>query len=535
MDRVTASDQAQRWQRRLSKLKLPVFRDDRTALLRQLGDPNSTAVRIGEQVVDHPLICLHLFCEINRYELDSRPIVDPGHAISMLGLDNCASLLRALPVFPEGGATPEFQRVVSNSLWAAEWAQYLSDELRLTQQRGVYWRALFHRSSRWLAALAAPTQLEGLQHKAGEHFVPSGLSKEYRLLGSDSWQLGRLLPALKEAPRISRDEFLAWRRLKKRDWIAASRLPLCAPNTPAGLRRSHYLDLTEDSRELNVLRQHSAGAVLLANLLIDELDYCWYSRQSQRLIRLAAAWLKQSPDQVELRLKQLALNISHQYPQFGPGPAARLLCQWPGQNSSYWQPDTPEVETSKPLTTHQRLARDLDRVKQVHHQLRQAPPNTFKQLIELLLDGLHHGLGAEHVTLWLPHHDRNMLLPQYALADQEPVRVPIGLSRPSLFNKLVEKPRELHLHRGHALWNKLPGYFRAKVSEGECLFRSLFHNQRAIAVLYLDRGDSDKGFQAQEIRLFHTLMQDFEWALQQLSQRKAPAQGARAPVQSTKT
>lgn len=532
MDRVTASDQTQHWQRRLSKLKLPVSRNDRAELLKQLADPNGTAIRIGQRLNNNPLTCLHLFSEANRYELNADPIIDPSHAISMLGLDNCASLFRALPVFPEAGANLQFRRVISNSLLAAELAQHLANKLRLAHSRDAYWCALYHCSSRWLLALAAPDKLDALQRKQNETAAPNHLNSEQQLLGCDSWQLGEMLPKIALLPRISKEYFLAWKSLTKKDWIAASRLILCTEKKSIGRCRGHYLDLVEGSSALKRLKNHSAGAVILANLLVDELDKCWHSRQSQRLIRLTASWLQQPPERVDAHIKQLALKVSNNHPIFAPGPAGRLLAQWPGQTSQVWQPES-KIETPNKASQRQaQIGRDLELIKKIHRRLRQPNDFDFKRILELLLKALHQGLGAEHVTLWLPHTSRNMLIPQYALADIEPIRTPIGLSRQSLFNKLLEKPRELHLQPGHAYWNQVPGYFKANTSEGECLFRSLFHRERPIAILYLDRGDSRKGFKPQEINLFHTLIRDFEWALQQLGARKSSAQSKPAPVQS---
>lgn len=168
------------------------------------------------------------------------------------------------------------------------------------------------------------------------------------------------------------------------------------------------------------------------------------------------------------------------YPQIFP-PARWLVMQageWPRPPA---KAEAKAPEPAKP--TFEDFLRELQRTGHT--------PASFNQVMALAIRALSEGIGVQRIVFALLLAGQNALKARYVVgaSGDDPLRgFHIDLGAPHIVTRLMLKPQSIWLNRGNQAQYEalLPKSLRQSVGEGEFFAMSLFVEDKAVGLFYVD-------------------------------------------------
>jgi hypothetical protein len=493
------------WLQVLEPKPLPV--DDRvrnTAL--QLLEQGGTATALAPVLLRDPALVVLLFREANqalaRYDREAHTL---EHAISLLGVGRVQNLLEQAPTLaPDHPQAEAYRLKLLRSRHAAAQAQLWAEGTGLWPGEEVFWATLLAAAPMWLLWLEAGALLHKIDLFRAKHGAV-GKKQVHELFGCDSYEVAAALAVCWRLPTLSQ---LGWQRAaigSQRQWIA--------------LEHSAHLDEspTVPDRALTELCHHPALIVALANALAAEADWDWYSRRSQRLLRIAATACRRPLATIISYCHQSAAAISHDYGDCaGQSPGAKLLCHW--QQAHCWFKPLPAPQ-AEPVATPNSADRILAAAVQ---KLRNpAAVGGVREALTLGLQALHAGIGfARAAILFVKPSSQELQTVLSAGTEQHPaLRQFRGAAQNNpLLTQLLSKPVCLLVDRGNRdkyLYH-LPESFRAAIDCDNFVLMAVFAGTRPVALIYADIAPRSLDSGTRQHTLFKQLCQTLSQTLTQL-------------------
>lgn len=506
------------WLQVLEPIQLPVDGAVRAAALDLLAE-GASATAMVPVLLDDPALVLLLYREANRalarYDREAHTL---EHAISLLGAGRVQKLLEAAPLLATDHPNAEAYRLkLLRSRHAAAQARLWAEGTGLWPGEEVFWATLLAAAPLWLLWLEAGELLHKVDLFRAEHGAV-GKKQVRELFGCNTYEIAAELAERWMLPKMSQ---LGWKRSvtgSLRQWIA--------------LEHSAHLNEapTIPSRELTELCHQPALVVALANALAAEADWDWYSRRSQRLLRIAATACRRSVATLVSYCHQTAAAVSRDYADSDmPSPGAKLLCYWK-QAHCWFKPKPIEVSAPQPRAASAPTSASAaatpsaaDRILAACLQKLRNPAsvNGVRDALELGVKALHEGIGCRRVAVLLVKPgsrelqtvlsagaEKNLPLRQFRFAAQNN----------QLFTQLLQKPVCLLIDADNRAkyWQHLPESFRTAIGCDNFALMSVFAGERPVALVYVDNTPAALGSGSRQHTLFKQLCQQLSQTLGQL-------------------
>lgn len=497
---------AQAWADYLEERTLPVRSSVLTRFRRLLQNPDTPLNRLAPVIRSDPALSLQVTRLAQKmHSAKGSTVTGIDHAINSVGFDQLAQLsemLQSLRVNPHSMQQKMYFRAIADSQHAASQAAELCRHRGLPFVEEVRLAALLYGFGHWLLWLHAPLHKHEYQKKVLLEKVDVALAEQdvfgctVQALSVElarRWNLPELtLAALNHDTSPSRDDL----QLLHRRAMADTRLS------------------DEELRQINLLTQERFFPVKLGNWLALTSTRSWQSRKTLRLYDIAADFLRWPRDKLVARLHQTCAQAARQYHVPGTlSPAAQLLFL-PSAGTCFGLLDIRELQqlqqhypappppaprppaisrvSAPPLEALSHASRSI--YDQTLHQLQTGSAELTRpaQVLNLLLQGLHQGLGLARTALLLIHPQTRRLHCSCALGMDKTSalqQLDLDLEIPSLFKRLAEKPAGIWLDasRRKMLQPMLPDAF-LRALQGDCLLMSLFDRNGLVAMVYADNG-----------------------------------------------
>lgn len=493
------------WLQALEPKPLPVDDRVRSAALNVLA-AGGNAHALIPVLQDDPALVVLLFREANqalaRYDREAHTL---EHAISLLGVGRVQTLLEQAPALaPDHPHAEAYRLKLLRSRHAAAQARLWVEGTGLWPSEEVFWATLLAAAPMWLLWLEAGTLLHQIDLFRAEHGAV-GKKQVHELFGCDSYEVAATLAERWRLPTLSQ---LGWQRTtigSLRQWIA--------------LEHSAHLDEapTIPNRALTELCHQPALIVALANALAAEADWDWYSRRSQRLLRIAATACRRSLATIISYCHQTAAAISRDYgDSAGLSPGTKLLCHW--QQAHCWFKPAPAPQPA-PATTPNSADRTLAATVQ---KLRNPTAvGGVREALTLALHALHSGIGfARAAILLVKPGSRELQTVLSAGTDQAPALRQFRYVTPSnaLLTQLLSKPICLLVDQGNRdkYLHHLPESLRAAIHCDNFALMAVFAGERPVALIYADTTPNPLASGSRQHTLFKQLCQTLSQTLTQL-------------------
>lgn len=476
------------WLELLEPMAAPVDAGVRDEVLKLLASGGNTAVA-AQRMLRDPALVLLLFREANRalarYDREAHTL---EHALGLLGVGRVQQLLQKVPTLdPAHPSAALYRAALLRSHHAAAQARLWADGTGLWPAEEVFWSTLLSWSPLWLLCLEAGPAVAAM----GETRARQGAISPARIAELIGCSHSALCAALAERWQLPQMSRLSWQPKASgtfRQWVAlehAARLD-DAPVIP--------------TRELSELCHHPALVVALANILAEEADWDWYSRRCLRLLSIAATACRRPLATIIGYVHQTAAAVSREHSGGGlHTPGAKLLSYW--RQARLWVPDKPPAQ--EPAKSAAQAAAPADAapaatssgdavllaatVKQLRDPTR---AGGVRETLELAVQALHRGAGFRRVAVLFVRPNGELQTVLSAGAEQAPAlrQFRFESKNSQLLTQLLGKPVCLLVDNdNHAkYWPHLPAPLRAAIACDNFALMSVFAQQRAVALIYVD-------------------------------------------------
>jgi HD-like signal output (HDOD) protein len=489
---------------------LPVRASTAARLNKALDHPSSNLLTLAPIIRTDPVLCLHVTRAAQGLLHDKEgKIAGIEHAVQALGFDRIAQLLSQVTPFrlnPASTVHTLFMRAVADSHHASTQAADWQGRKNASNTEEIRLAALLYGCIHWCAWLYAPLHKEAYQRKVIEEGVDVALA-EHDVFGCTLQELGFHLAQQWKLPALTQ-EALSHDTSPSSNLL--NKLHLKAMGDPR-------LD-GKDLREINHFLQQPFFTVKLANWLALTATRGWNTPKARRLYEIIGDYLRLDQNETLARLHSTCAESARQYHLPGVlSPASELLLipsaqPTPGILSKaerqQLQESVPAIsslsqaEASPSASTPARdqsttpPATFLDQVlyDNLTTALRQPDANFRKadQVLKMLLQGIHEGLGMSRVSIMQINKNQLNPLINKGFDSKHPLaRYTNNLEIPSLFKRLCDKPTCLwyNYRTYNRLMPLLPADFESHLPSHDWLIMSLFGPTGPLAIIYADQGE----------------------------------------------
>ncbi|WP_101758184.1 HDOD domain-containing protein [Oceanicoccus sp. KOV_DT_Chl] len=522
------SEQHQHWLTMLATFELPVNPEVKQAALQKLHSPTANANNIANILQADPALCLLVMCSANSsLAAAGNETQSLTHAISLLGFPRAEQLIQQSQEYPADFAyLPEYQQQLNLSLHAAYQASCWAKLNPYWSTVDCYWSALFQRAPLWALWFHGGAQMRQLQQLYAADPANSR-QQQLQILGTDINSLAAELSQHWHLPTGSQH---SWQTDVSGDEEIWQQLSELEANTaqPA-------LEAYPDWQQLCA---SSGFLIALANRFADHADWDWYSDATLQDQQVLATALNRSGDDMIACTHQQAAEFSRQSLLNNPlTPALRLISGYQHaehlhevdqQNTEQTVADTVSLTNTKPSTNTTTQPTAANTTSAPHNTINQAllanAPTGFIESIERLqqqansFSGLHDVMnfavnslcehaGFERASAGLLNIASKELRTYYSCgATDSPALKNFRhtLRKGDLFNKLFQQPVSVRLQASsHAkIWPLLPGNFKQACAADEFMMMSIFSHKKPVALIYADRGLSNRPLSDRQYSLF---------------------------------
>ncbi len=249
-----------------------------------------------------------------------------------------------------------------------------------------------------------------------------------------------------------------------------------------------------------------AYSIMLAVQLARSAAVDWHGGKTQVIQDQIADFLDIPVAQIAYANHKLAVEVARQTNFYGVRPAAALLPMLD---------DPLEEETIQAKNPNEHADICLMPQKEVLDKtiaLIKNPqtPYTLKELIHLVLQGMHDGIGLNRVIFATRDPETQTVIP-YSIkgADNDPIfnRFTIKLHKENLFGRLMQKTQAIVINNKtrSTFWELIPKDFKKLIVTNSFLAMSIFVNNKEVGIFYADRHTIDCQIDDTSYRLFKSL------------------------------
>lgn len=464
-----------KWVDKLQQQSLPALTANRDLLQQMSANERSDMGQLATLIETDPGLSLMLLRHINeiRHKHLRSEITTPRHALMMLGLQQLRLLLPKVSLAEKlpKEAQQRLRSQYSHSFHAAYQARDWGRQRRDLDVDEIFTAALLSNLGETLLNLHASEEIDRvytlMQQKEME---PE--EAQYVVFGFSFDQLSL---------EIAR----AW----------------------------HLPNLLCDSLQAENASQGRVLNIMLAAQLARCSRHGWYSKAVTKLIDDIAEFLLSDSATVATLLHTNAVEAAHESVLYKvPHPAALLL--YPAE-----PPDAEKPAVKKSHCTDLPSANDdfclapqrqvLVRVLKALSKPDQTPP--LKEVLRLVLEGMHDGLGLNRVVFASLTPNKDQLRASYMLgSDNDPSfkRFAVDLSGHNLFVRLMEKQQSLWLddNNRQKFFKLIPINFHKLIDNDSFLVMSLFIRGKAAGLFYADRRNRNCRLDSESYKRFKQLV-----------------------------
>ncbi len=260
-----------------------------------------------------------------------------------------------------------------------------------------------------------------------------------------------------------------------------------------------------------------AYSVMLAVQLARSAAVDWHGGKTQVIQNQIADFLDIPVAEIATANHKLAVDVARHTNFYGVLPAAALLPMLD-------DPLEEETIQAKNPNEHADICLVPQRVilETVIATIKNPEANhTLKELIHIVLQGMHDGIGLNRVVFATRNTDTQTMIP-YSIkgADNDPVfnRFTIKLHKDNLFGRLMQKTQAIVINNKtrSTFWELIPTDFKKRVVTNSFLAMSIFVKGEEVGLFYADRHTVDCQIDDTSYRLFKSLCTSAIAAMEQL-------------------
>ncbi len=249
-----------------------------------------------------------------------------------------------------------------------------------------------------------------------------------------------------------------------------------------------------------------AYSIMLAVQLARSAAVDWHGGKTQIIQQQIAEFLDIPISKIATANHKLAVEVARQTNFYGVQPAAALLPMLD-------DPLEEETVRAKNPNEHADICLIPQRglLKKVIADIKNTEKKfTIKELIHLVLQGMHDGIGLNRVIFATRDQETQTMVP-YSIkgADNDPVfnRFTIKLHKENLFGRLMQKTQAIVINNKtrSTFWELIPKDFKKLIVTDSFVAMSVFVNNKELGVFYADRHTVDCQIDDASYRLFKSL------------------------------
>ena len=454
---------------RIGNNHIPVMERTILALKKISANENSTTEQISHVVSRDPGLTIYLLRVCNTKSNSSlrSEITSISQALMMLGVAQVNKLPAKLPSLDQQLKEPAksrllmtFSRAFHAAEQATEWARYRRD----MNTDEIFVAAQIHFIGEMALAMLYPEKLEEIDRMRRRRQIASE-EAQYLVLGFAINQLSYELARKWDLPS------LALEALKPEN-----------------------------------AKYPRAYSIMLAVQLSRAAAVDWHGGKTQVIQKQVAEFLDIPIAKIVSANHKLAVDVAHATNLYGVRPAAALL---PMLND----PLEEEMVQSKNPNDHADICLIPQRpaLQSVKESIQNVESKiTLKELIHLVLSGMHDGIGLNRVLFATRNEDTKMMIP-YAIkgADNDPAfnRFSIKLDKKNLFSRLMQKTQAIVINdkTRATFWELVPKEFKKLIVTNSFVAMSIYVKEKEIGIFYADRHTQDCQIDDASYRLFKSL------------------------------
>ncbi|MFO8024564.1 HDOD domain-containing protein [Thiohalophilus sp.] len=287
----------------------------------------------------------------------------------------------------------------------------------------------------------------------------------------------------------------------------------------------HLPELLKESLQAENARFPRAYGIMLAVQLGRHAAINWYSKKTREIEEKVAEWLGRPLDEVIARSHQLAAHIANtSYTLYQVAPAAALLpLIAPSQPET--RTDAPEQAEVPEATADICLMPQLPVIRDLLQQLSdtQIFDKNPQEIIETVIESLHHGLGLNRVVFARQDPEKRKLIGEKVIgSNNDPVfsRFEIDLSSKHLFSLLMEKTQAILINdqTRQKFWSLVPADLQKKIKVNSFIAMSLYIHDQPLGLIYADRHSNNCQIDENTYRHFKTVCKQLGQVLVQIQE-----------------
>lgn len=449
----------EKWLHRLTPQTLPALKINCELLQRQTHDIRSSIDLMALVAEADPGLSIFLLRHINRIckQTQRSEITNARHAMIMMGVEQLKLHLPDV-VTDETLSNEQRQHLhqeCSLALHTAYQARSIGRLRRDSDINELYSAALFHNLGEMLLILHAPDEVEQVNLLVAEQEMSAEKAQE-KIFGFRFNDLTLQIARAWHLPSL----------------LAESVHATDSPNRERGL------------------------TIRLASKVTHCAQQGWYSQAMHDHIEEMGKFIQHDTAEIATLIHQASVNAARESIIYGVvHPASLLLLP------AYDPQDEPVASVAK-THTEPSYHKDLDYclaprfpvLKEAIKTLNQPEAELSpREVIEVTLEGMHHGLGLERVAFASPNKQKNGLQANYALSnvdDSHFKRLSVELKGHNLFVRMMEKPTALWLDDNNRkkFFSLIPINFHKLIDNDSFFVMSLFVKDKPVGIFYADRG-----------------------------------------------
>ncbi len=310
-------------------------------------------------------------------------------------------------------------------------------------------------------------------------------------------------------------------------------LGFCLKDLSAALNREWQLsELLEQALQNRRSKDKRVGNLSMGYELADTIQQGWDSPEVKKIIQRTAEILYIPQHKAEALIKENTELACRTLSSLGAGKVNHLIPRPPKPTVSdcgVLQPDT-QLPEGEPDTADRNEANhpqqppeqngdpqlQLTILREISEQLEEGSNITL--LLEMVLEGIHRGIGMDRTLLALMTPDRNNLRTKLALGtDREQLseQFSFRMDQPGQIKNLIEPQRSLAIDPSQPPWDsRLRNDAIGEICQGEGFFISpVIVNRKLIGVFYADRAISKRSMDKASFNSFKLFVQQASMGL----------------------
>lgn len=305
--------------------------------------------------------------------------------------------------------------------------------------------------------------------------------------------------------------------------------------------------LVHDSLRPENANNSRIQGVMLAIQLGRAAERGWHSKKMLITLELIAEYLDASVEETSSHIHNNAVRAARDSGFYGSRPAAALLPLLAGDDHILINDEFPTkdantnvsvvaikpteekpqtakteetslaTESKEPPATNKNTANEIcispqvDIFRECVENLQQGfGKMDLNEIMRTTVHGLHDGVGLNRVVFTMLTPNSQTLVSRFIVGtDNDPhfSRFHINLSKPNLFNKLMQKQTSLWVSNNNRdkLWNRIPEEFKGIIKNKSFYAMSIVIGNKPVGLFYADRRSSECQLDENSYKLFRQL------------------------------